>query len=62
MVDYKDLSNRAASDKILHDKALTIAKNPTYEGYKRGLASVVCNFFNKRTFLVEQLKLKICQT
>ena len=37
--DFKDLIRKAASDKILHDKACNIAKNPKYEGYQRGLAS-----------------------
>ena len=26
--DFKDLTRRIASDKIVHDKALNIAKNP----------------------------------
>ena len=32
---------RAASDKILRDKAFNIAKNPEYDGHQRGLASMV---------------------
>ena len=36
--DFKDLSRRTASDKILHDKAFNIAKNKRYHGYQRGLA------------------------
>ena len=35
--DFKYLTRRAASDKILRDKAFNIAKNPKYDGYKRGL-------------------------
>ena len=35
--DFKDLSRRTASDKILRDKAFDIAKNPKYDGYQRGL-------------------------
>ena len=31
--DFKDLTRRTASDKILHDKAFNIAKNPKYDGY-----------------------------
>ena len=31
--DFKDLTRRAASDKILLDKAFNIAKNPKYDGY-----------------------------
>ena len=45
--DFKDLARRTASDKALRDKAFIIAKNPKYEGYQRGLASVVYNFFDK---------------
>ena len=33
--DFKDLTRRTASDKILRDKALNIAKNPKYDGYQR---------------------------
>ena len=36
--DFKDLARRTASDKILRDKASSIAKNPKYDGYKIGLA------------------------
>ena len=39
--DFKDLARRTASDKVLRDKALNIAKNPKYDGYQRGLASMV---------------------
>ena len=38
--DFKDLTRRTASDKILRDKAFNIAKNPKYDGYQRGLASI----------------------
>ena len=39
--DFKDLARKTASDSVLRDKAFNIAKNPKYEGYQRGLASVV---------------------
>ena len=45
--DFKDLKKRTASDKILWDKAFNIAKNSKYDGYQRGLASMVCKFFDK---------------
>ena len=45
--DFKDLARRTASDKILRDKAFNIAKNPKYDGYQRGLASMVYKFFDK---------------
>ena len=31
--DFKDLTRRTASDKILRDDAFNIAKNPKYDGY-----------------------------
>ena len=43
--DFKDLKGRTASDKALRDKAFNIAKNPKYDGYQRGLAFMVYNFF-----------------
>ena len=35
--DFKDVTRGTTSDKILHDKAFNIAKNPKYREYKRGL-------------------------
>ena len=46
--DFKDLARRAASDKVLRDKTFNIAKNPKYDGYQRGLASMVYTFFDKK--------------
>ena len=46
---FKDLKRRTASDKILRDKAFNIAKNPKYDGYQRGLASMVYKFFDKKS-------------
>ena len=37
------------SDKVLRDKAFNIAKNPKYDGYQRGLASMVYKFFDKKS-------------
>ena len=39
--DHKDLINRTEADKVLRDKAYNIASNPEYDGYQRGLASMV---------------------
>ena len=50
--DFKNLATRTASDKVLRDKAFNITKNPKYDGYKRGLASMVYKFFNKNQVLV----------
>ena len=47
--DFKDLKRRTASDKVLRDKAFNIAKNSKYDGYQRGLASMVYNFFDKKS-------------
>ena len=47
--DFKDLARRTASDKILRDRAFNIAKNPKYDGYQKGLASMVYNFFDKKS-------------
>ena len=47
--DFKDLTRRTASDRILFDKAFNIAKNPKYDGYQHGLASTVYKFFDKKT-------------
>ena len=48
--DFKDLVRRTASDRRLTDKAFYIAKNAKYDGYQRGLASMVYKFFDKKTF------------
>ena len=48
--DFKDLARTTASDKRLTDKAFYIAKNAKYDGYQRGLASMVYKFFDKKTF------------
>ena len=47
--DFKELKKRIAADKVLRDKAFNIAKNPKYNGYQRGLASMVYKFFDKKT-------------
>ena len=39
--DFRDLIRRTASDKVLRDKSFDIAKNPKYDEYQRGLASMV---------------------
>ena len=47
--DFKDLAKRAASDKVSRDRAFNIAKNLKYNGYQRGLASMVYKFFDKKS-------------
>ena len=46
---FKDLAGRIGSHKILHDKAFNITRNPKYDQYQRGLASMVYKFFDKKT-------------
>ena len=48
--DFKDLTRRTVFDKILCDKAFNIVKDVKYDGYQRGLASMVYKFFDKKTF------------
>ena len=45
----KDLIKRTQSYKVLKDKAFKIANNPNYDGYQRGLASMVYKFFDKKS-------------
>ena len=45
----KDLAKRTQSDKALRDKALSIASDPKYDGYQRGLASMVHKFLNEKS-------------
>ena len=33
----------------MRDKAFNITKNPIYDGYQRGLASMLFKFFDKKT-------------
>ena len=47
--NHKDLINRTEADKVLKDKAYNIASNPEYDGYQRGLASMVYKFFDKKS-------------
>ena len=50
--DSKDLTKRTMADKILRNKAFNIAKNQKYDGYQRGLASMVYKFFDKKSALL----------
>ena len=45
--NFKDLPRKTASDKKLHEKKFSFAKNPEYVLHHRGLASVVYKFFDK---------------
>ena len=45
----KNLVKRTQSDNILKDKAFKIAIDPNYDGYQKGLASMVYKFFDKKS-------------
>ena len=47
--EFKDLAKRTTADKVLRDNAFNIAKDPKYDVYQRGLASVIYKFFDKKT-------------
>ena len=44
----KDLVKRTQSDKVLRDKTFRIESDLKYDGYQRGLTSMVYNFFDKK--------------
>ena len=46
--DSKDLIKRTVADKILKNRAFNIAKDPKYDGYQRGLTSMVYKFYNSK--------------
>ena len=47
--DFKDVARTTASDKVLRNKAFKITKNTNYDGYQRGLASMVYKFFDEKS-------------
>ena len=52
----KDLIKRTQSDKCLKDYAFKIASDPKYDGYQIGLASMVYNFFDKKSTSLDKSK------
>ena len=46
---FKDLNRRTFSDKLFPGEAFIIAKNQKYDGYQRGLTSMVYKFLYKKT-------------
>ena len=46
---FKDLKKRTQSDIVLKYKALKIASNPKYNGYQRGLSSMVYKIFDEKS-------------
>ena len=51
---YKDVENRLMSDQKLRNSAYDIASNPKYDGYQRGLASMVHKFFDSKIALLDK--------
>ena len=45
----QNVAKRTKSDKFLRVKAFIIASDPKYDGYQRGLASMVYKFFDKKS-------------
>ena len=45
----KYLAKRNQSEKVLRDKTFTIASDPKYDGYQRGLASMFYKFVDKKS-------------
>ena len=46
--NFKYLNRRAFAHKLLHNKAINIAKDIKYDRYQLRLASMVYNFFHKK--------------
>ena len=49
--DFKDLTRKRAAGKVLLDKSINVAKNGKYDGYQKGLALMVYDFFDGKTFI-----------
>ena len=47
--DSKDLAKRTISDKILKDRPLEIVRNRSYDEYHGAFASMVYQFFDRKT-------------
>ena len=47
--DFTDLAKIIGSENVLRDKGFKIPSNPKYDGYQRGIASMVYKFFNKKS-------------
>ena len=50
--DFKDLTGRTPSDKIMRDKAFNFPKNQKCDEYQPGLASMIYKFFDKKRLVV----------
>ena len=45
--DFRDLNRRTSADKVFRDKAFNTAKNPKYDRYQRGIASMVYKYISR---------------
>ena len=45
--DFKDLNRITAANTFLRDNLFHIARNPKYDGYQHGLASMLYKIFDK---------------
>ena len=54
MAKQKIKKKRTHSDKVFKNKAFKIANHPKYDGYRRGLASMVYKFFDKKSALLNK--------
>ena len=45
--DFKSFPRRTTFDKVLPDKGFNSAKNPKYDGYQKGVASMFYQYFDK---------------
>ena len=52
---YKDVENRLISDQKLKNSAYDIASNPKYDGYERGLASMIHKFFDSKVAPLDKM-------
>ena len=50
---FKDLNRRSFADKVLCDKAFNIAKDQKHDGYQRGIVSMACKVFDKKTSAID---------
>ena len=51
-----DLIKRTQSDKVLRDKAFKIESDPKYDGYQRGLVSMVYKLIDKKSSRVAAIE------
>ena len=51
---YKDVENRLISDQKLRNSGYDIASKPKYDGYQRGLASMVYKFFDSKVIPLDK--------